>query len=469
MRVSTQTKQYLFYLLIFSTSLKSIQSSFYFRTKYLYDSKQENAFNLIGSRHQYDPNEKDANNPINRPEFTQMPSASPSNLPTNQPTSLIKVPSFIPSRSSQFSEIPTQTITTSIPTTLNMRPKSPSKSKLVNSCQLQDGLYGVTPSLESSASLNVTTVSFQYQVIYSTKRKYMDLLITRYQLSFMVEEALGNNLLKEIWSQECNDGSTLNISTRKMEQRREKDPFFSIVGYSNAPTDQIDDSTPCPKSSMTPLQETAKCMHIQGRFSLYTLALSEPELSNLIPSAQSRIRTIMESSKKSLYIHPSIILITYIDPNFKYISEATASESSSKVKQLNLVYILTPVFATALVLVFLLQYKIKNNNSLERYYIKNPKNLQDQIPYTKYDMSPIYGLNRSRRLNQDIDNDTTLNSSIADDSTLYFPDEINISSSESFHDHIDLLDDISAQGIETSYRTNSIMSPTTVSGIRIDS
>merc|ERR1712099_122989 len=101
--------------------------------------------------------------------------------------------------------------------------------------------------------------------------------------------------------------------------------------------------------------------------------------------------------------------------------------------------------------------------------IKNPKNLQDQVPYTKYDMSPIYGLNRSHRLNRDVDNDTTMNSSIADDSTLYFPDESNISSSESFHDHTDLLDDISARVIETSCRTSSITSPTTVSGIRINS
>jgi len=498
MTSSSRTKKWILTLLFFTASMKSVQSYFFFHTKYTSTNKHDNASDLIESRHQYDPYEKDANNPLYRPEFTYIPSSSPSNNPTYMTfTEPSRTPtltySFVPSRSPsinlQPSKTPTQSITKNMPTSYPTVSNESSELTGNNSCQLNNGLYGLTSSSITSTLLEVTTVSFNYQIIYSTKPEYMDPFITKNELNIMLEEALGNNLLKELWNKECGDDTSLipsptnsnsgNVTLdssirriRKMEKYDSMDnnSFIDVVGYSNKPPDQIDDTIQCPYDQITLLRDDDKCTHIQGRLSLYTINVSDSVISNIISSTQSRIQTIMESPNNPLFIHPSILSITYMDPNIKYFSKATYSKSSSKMNQLNLVYILTPVFATTLGLLILLRYKRNKQNPLEQYRIKAPNILEDEVPYTKYDMSPIYGLNRSLQdINQDFDNDTTMNTSLADDSTVYFPDESNISSSESFQDHIDLLDDISFQGIETSYRTGSITSPTTVSGIQIGS
>lgn len=245
---------------------------------------------------------------------------------------------------------------------------------------------------------------------------------------------------------------------------------MKVLGYSNAPPDQVNDSLRCLNKTANFHSETDKCMHIYGRFSLYTLNLTELELFNLILSARSSIKTIIESSEKSLYVHPSIISVSCLDPNFRYISGASVSKSSSRSKHINLVYILTPFFFTLIFIFILCRYKFKRNKLSERYCTKKSQNLQDQARYTKYDMSPISGPDRRLKLNnQVLDNYNVINTPLVDNSTLYFLDDERISSLENFYNQIDLVDNMSVYKTESPFRTSSMRSPTSLNGMRMSS
>lgn len=394
---------------------------------------------VITDRHDRDPLELDAENPLHLPEFTQSPSSNPSLIPTSVPSKrTTNVPTLVSSSDIAHYEIlsnvpsieptivPTRDPTNmpSIQPTLTFMPStfpsimpifsfSPSKSPTDTPslkhtqipttnpsiqptshplCLLDNGFYGLT-------STNLVIVPYLYDV-----ETYTNTPLTQEQTIELIEMKLGDLLVSDLWEKcaalSLNVIESYSLRRSKMtvfEKIEQKQPLIeNLVGFQNRPKDIIDTTSQCQDT------QSNACVRVIGQLTLYT---QNPFSNNAISQTQTLIQSSMTSNNKSLYIHPSIVQITYIDLNgFDETLISDIQEANQiNIKSMNYLWVIAPASFSVISMILLFAIRQYRHQQQQLTYTRD--NFLKNSMYQKYDMRSML------QPYDDCDNDTTMNTS----------------------------------------------------------